>query len=43
MTDAGIKRIYVVGGDSANSLGDAIHPSDGQIEFINVRNEEARR
>ena len=41
MIDAGIKRIYGIVGDSANSLVDAIHHSDGQIEFINVRNEEA--
>ena len=41
MIDAGIERIYGIVGDSANSLIDAIHHSDGQIEFINVRNEEA--
>lgn len=41
MINAGIKRIYGIVGDSANSLIDDIHHRDGKIEFINVRNEEA--
>ncbi len=41
MEQAGIKRIYGIVGDSANPLIDAIHRSNGEIGFINVRNEEA--
>lgn len=41
MIEAGVKRIYGIVGDSANPLIDAIRRSDGAIDFINVRNEEA--
>ncbi|NGN67032.1 pyruvate dehydrogenase [Streptomyces sp. A7024] len=37
----GVKRIYGVVGDSLNPLVDAIRRSDGQIEWVHVRNEEA--
>lgn len=41
MIEAGVKRIYGIVGDSANALVDAIHHTNGEIAFINVRNEEA--
>ncbi|WP_419993623.1 pyruvate dehydrogenase [Streptomyces boninensis] len=37
----GVKRIYGVVGDSLNPLVDAIRRSDGAIEWVHVRNEEA--
>ncbi len=36
MIDAGVKRIYGIVGDSANSLVDAIHHSDGKTRFKDV-------
>src|SRR3954465_10350926 len=40
LTDAGIKRIYAVAGDSLNAFNDAIR-RDGRIRWIHVRHEEA--
>jgi pyruvate dehydrogenase (quinone) len=37
----GVKRIYGVVGDSLNPLVDAIRRSDGAMEWVHVRNEEA--
>lgn len=36
----GVERIYGVTGDSLNAIVDAIH-SDGRIQFVHVRHEEA--
>ena len=40
LSEAGVRRIYGVAGDSLNPLVDAIRRTDG-IEWIHVRNEEA--
>lgn len=41
MVEAGIHDVYGVGGDSANPVADAIRRTDGKLNFIHVRNEEA--
>ncbi|WP_037582416.1 pyruvate dehydrogenase [Phaeacidiphilus oryzae] len=41
LRQAGVKRIYGVVGDSLNPVVDAIRRSDGAIEWVHVRNEEA--
>ena len=41
MIKAGVRNIYGIVGDSANPIIDAIRKSDGKLNFINVRNEEA--
>jgi pyruvate dehydrogenase (quinone) len=38
---AGIKRIYAVTGDSLNEVNDAVRRSEGKIQWIHVRHEEA--
>ena len=38
---AGVKRIYAVTGDSLNEINDAVRRSDGQLQWIHVRHEEA--
>ena len=38
---AGVKRIYAVTGDSLNEVNDAVRRTDGQIQWIHVRHEEA--
>jgi pyruvate dehydrogenase (quinone) len=38
---SGVRNIYGIVGDSANPIIDAIRQSDGKLNFINVRNEEA--
>ncbi len=41
MIDAGIQRVYGVVGDSINPIVDAIRRSDGKLQWIHCRNEEA--
>ncbi len=41
MIEAGVRNVYGIVGDSANPITDAIRRSDGKINFVNVRNEEA--
>lgn len=41
MVKAGVRNIYGIVGDSANPIIDAIRKSDGKMNFVNVRNEEA--
>jgi len=41
MLEAGIRNVYGVVGDSANPVADAIRRTDGKLNFIHVRNEEA--
>jgi pyruvate dehydrogenase (quinone) len=41
MVEAGIHDVYGVVGDSANPVADAIRRTDGKLNFIHVRNEEA--
>jgi pyruvate dehydrogenase (quinone) len=41
MIKAGVRNIYGIVGDSANPVIDAIRKSDGKLNFVNVRNEEA--
>jgi len=41
MIRSGVRNIYGIVGDSANPVIDAIRKSDGNLKFINVRNEEA--
>jgi pyruvate dehydrogenase (quinone) len=41
LIQAGVERVYGVVGDSLNPLVDAIRRSDGKIEWIHVRHEEA--
>jgi len=41
LADAGVKRIYAVTGDSLNEINDAVRRSDGKIQWIHVRHEEA--
>jgi pyruvate dehydrogenase (quinone) len=38
---AGVKRIYAVTGDSLNEINDAVRRSDGQIQWVHMRHEEA--
>ncbi|MBF9222978.1 thiamine pyrophosphate-dependent enzyme [Hymenobacter ruricola] len=38
---AGVKRIYAVTGDSLNEVNDAVRRSDGKLQWIHVRHEEA--
>lgn len=41
LIQAGIKRIYAVTGDSLNELNDAVRKTDGHLQWIHVRHEEA--
>lgn len=41
MLEAGIHNVYGVVGDSANPVADAIRRTDGKLNFVHVRNEEA--
>ncbi|WP_042420553.1 pyruvate dehydrogenase [Streptacidiphilus anmyonensis] len=41
LRQAGVRRVYGVVGDSLNPVVDAIRRSEGAIEWIHVRNEEA--
>lgn len=41
LVKAGVRNIYGIVGDSANPIIDAIRKSDGKMNFVNVRNEEA--
>lgn len=41
LTTAGVKRIYAVTGDSLNEINDAVRRSDGQIQWVHMRHEEA--
>jgi pyruvate dehydrogenase (quinone) len=41
MCEANIHNVYGVVGDSANPVADAIRRTDGKLNFIHVRNEEA--
>ena len=41
MEDAGVRNIYGIVGDSANPVFDEIRKTEGRINFVNVRNEEA--
>ncbi|MVN90177.1 thiamine pyrophosphate-dependent enzyme [Mucilaginibacter aquatilis] len=41
LANAGIKRIYAVTGDSLNEINDAVRRSDGKLEWVHVRHEEA--
>ncbi|NCD71441.1 thiamine pyrophosphate-dependent enzyme [Mucilaginibacter agri] len=41
LISAGIKRIYAVTGDSLNEVNDAVRRTDGKIQWIHVRHEEA--
>ncbi|MEP6677644.1 MAG: thiamine pyrophosphate-dependent enzyme [Ferruginibacter sp.] len=41
LIQAGIKRIYAVTGDSLNEFNDAVRKTDGIIQWIHVRHEEA--
>lgn len=41
LISAGIKRIYAVTGDSLNHINDAVRRTDGNIQWIHVRHEEA--
>jgi len=41
MIEAGVRNVYGIVGDSANPVTDAIRRTDGKINFINVRHEEA--
>ncbi|MEY9842997.1 pyruvate dehydrogenase [Streptacidiphilus sp. MAP5-3] len=41
LRQAGVERIYGVVGDSLNPVVDAIRRTDGAIEWVHVRNEEA--
>jgi pyruvate dehydrogenase (quinone) len=41
MISAGVRNIYGIVGDSANPVTDAIRQTNGKINFVNVRNEEA--
>jgi len=41
MIKAGVRNIYGIVGDSANPVIDAVRGSEGKMNFINVRNEEA--
>ncbi|SEL38258.1 pyruvate dehydrogenase [Streptacidiphilus jiangxiensis] len=41
LRQAGVQRIYGVVGDSLNPVVDAIRRSDGALEWVHVRNEEA--
>jgi pyruvate dehydrogenase (quinone) len=41
MIKSGVRNIYGIVGDSANPIIDAIRASQGKLQFINVRNEEA--
>jgi pyruvate dehydrogenase (quinone) len=41
MLEAGVRNIYGIVGDSANPVFDEIRKTNGKLNFINVRNEEA--
>jgi pyruvate dehydrogenase (quinone) len=41
MCEANIRNVYGVVGDSANPVADAIRRTDGKLNWIHVRNEEA--
>ncbi len=41
LISAGIKRIYAVTGDSLNEVNDAVRRTDGKVQWIHVRHEEA--
>jgi pyruvate dehydrogenase (quinone) len=41
MSKAGVWNVYGIVGDSANPIIDAIRCSEGKLNFVNVRNEEA--
>jgi len=41
LIEAGVERVYGVVGDSLNPFVDAIRRSDGKIEWVQVRHEEA--
>ncbi|MBK8293757.1 MAG: ubiquinone-dependent pyruvate dehydrogenase [Solirubrobacterales bacterium] len=41
MEDAGVRNIYGIVGDSANPVFDEIRKTEGRINYVNVRNEEA--
>jgi len=41
MIDAGVRNIYGIVGDSANPVFDEIRKTEGKLNFVNVRNEEA--
>src|ERR1700749_857490 len=41
MIRAGVRNVYGIVGDSANPIIDAIRLSEGKLNFINVRHEEA--
>jgi len=38
---AGVKRIYAVTGDSLNEVNDAVRRSEGKIQWVHMRHEEA--
>ncbi|MGI4728014.1 MAG: thiamine pyrophosphate-dependent enzyme [Janthinobacterium lividum] len=40
LSEAGVKRIYAVTGDSLNNVNDAVRLSEGKIQWIHVRHEE---
>lgn len=41
LIDAGVKRIYGVVGDSLNPITDAVRRSEGLLQWVHVRHEEA--
>ncbi|MDT3404634.1 thiamine pyrophosphate-dependent enzyme [Mucilaginibacter terrae] len=41
LANAGVKRIYAVTGDSLNEINDAVRRSDGKIQWVHMRHEEA--
>jgi len=41
MLEAGVRNIYGIVGDSANPIIDEIRKTEGRLNFVNVRNEEA--
>ena len=41
LVNAGVKRIYAVTGDSLNEVNDAVRRSEGKIQWVHVRHEEA--
>jgi len=41
LIDVGVERIYAVVGDSLNPVTDSVRRSDGQLDWVHVRHEEA--